>query len=160
MSSSISDPASPDYNPSTTAIRETLNPSPSLPPQPFVASGARRSGNFPAFGRPPATANNQITPLQREILQAELAAARAEQQADRAAAARYRQRLAELQTLAGLTAARPVARSRIRACVASGLDANRLIPYDEHAYFDRIAPWKSFTRFAGCRLTSSNRSTA
>jgi outer membrane murein-binding lipoprotein Lpp len=100
MSSSISDPASPDYNPSTTAIRETLNPSPSLPPQPFVASGARRSGNFPAFGRPPATANNQITPLQREILQAELAAARAEQQADRAAAARYRQRLAELQTLA------------------------------------------------------------
>lgn len=97
---STSDPQSEDYDPTLTAVRQTLTRPETLPPEPFVAEGARRTGRFPSFGRMPQGAMPQMTDIQRQMIEAEMAAALAEQRDDRVAATRYRERLAELQEIA------------------------------------------------------------
>lgn len=97
---STSDPQSEDYDPTLTAVSQTLTRPDTLQPEPFVAEGARRTGQFPSFGRMPRGAMPQMTEIEREIIEAEMAAALAEQRDDRVTATRYRERLAELQEIA------------------------------------------------------------
>ena len=95
-----SDPGAPNYNPSLTAINETLSPTAPQPAAPFVEAGARRSDAFPTFARMPQGATAQMTDAEREMMRAEMAALAAEQRNDTTTAAEYRARLAELRRIA------------------------------------------------------------
>lgn len=95
-----SDPASPDYDPTFVALGQNFSRPAPLPSAPFVAAGARRSGEFPSFARMPQGAAAQMTAVEREIMQAEMAAAVAERRNDATAASRYRVRVLELQEIA------------------------------------------------------------
>jgi hypothetical protein len=97
---SSNDPQSPNYDPTFVAIGQTLSRPDTLPPADFVAQGARRGSEFPTFSRMPRGATSQISAAERTIIETEMAAALAEQRNDRAAADRYRARVAELQAIA------------------------------------------------------------
>lgn len=97
---SSNDPASENYDPTLTVIGENLTRPPTEPEAGFVARGAVRDEAFPTFSRERRGATTQMSALEREIMEAELAAARAELQSNRVAAVRYRERVAELRALA------------------------------------------------------------
>lgn len=97
---STSDPRSDNYDPTLAAVSQTLSRPDPLPPESFVETGARRGGAFPTFGRMPESATEQMTDVEREMMEAEMAALLAEQRNDRVAATRYRETLIELRKIA------------------------------------------------------------
>lgn len=95
-----SDPDSPNYDPTLTAVRQTFSAPPEEPAADFVAKGARRGEAFPRFAPQLRRATTQMTPGERAMIEAEMAMLRARQVNDSTAEARYRARLEELRRLA------------------------------------------------------------
>ena len=95
-----SDPNSEDYDPTLTAVSQTLSPTATRPAAPFVAAGAERGGNFPTFLPEPRRATAQMSEAEREMIAAEMAMLKAERDNDMVAATNYREKLVELRRLA------------------------------------------------------------
>ncbi|WP_157928886.1 hypothetical protein [Pararhizobium haloflavum] len=98
--SETTDPQSERYDPTLTVVQQNLSRPDTLTPEPFVQTGARRGGEFPTFSRMPRGATAQMSDVERQMIETEMAAALAEQRNDRVAATRYRERLAQLQAIA------------------------------------------------------------
>jgi hypothetical protein len=87
-------------SPTLTAVRDTLTRPDTMPAADFVQQGALRSDQFPTFGPMPRAANAQMTPQERQRLEAELQAVSAAQRSNPGVTGRYAARQRELQQVA------------------------------------------------------------
>jgi hypothetical protein len=95
-----SDPRSENYDPTLTAVSQTLSPTAPRQPAPFVAAGAARGGEFPTFLPEPPRATEQMSAAERQMIATEMAMLKAERDNDMVAATNYREKLVELRRLA------------------------------------------------------------
>lgn len=95
-----SDPQSANYDPTLTAVSQTLSPGPTRQPARFVAVGAQRGDNFPTFLPEPRRATEQMSAAEREMIATEMAMLKAERNNDMVTATDYREKLVELRRLA------------------------------------------------------------
>ncbi|MBC7280741.1 hypothetical protein [Hoeflea sp.] len=68
--------------------------------QDFVETGARRTGEYPTFGRMPKAANTQMSDAEKRAAEAEMAALLRARAATPGARAQYEARLKQLRALA------------------------------------------------------------